>query len=111
MTATAGATDESALGTLARWSSELRFADLPKSAAHGAHVALLDWMACTLEGANAPSTRRLLEALLPELEQGNAELLPFRQRASARTAALINGAAAHASDMDDLFKEGLFHVG
>ena len=57
----------------------------------------------------APAT--LFEkALAEDLDRGNARLALGR-RASTRAAALINGTAAHAVEVDDIFKFGIYHPG
>ena len=67
-------------------------------------------VAAAFAGARiAPAT--LLEvSLKEELDIGTAKLLLGRQ-ATTRAAALINGAAAHAAEFDDIYRDGIYHPG
>jgi len=57
----------------------------------------------------APAT--LLEkALAEELDRGEARLALGR-KATVRAAALINGAAAHTTEVDDIYRDGIYHPG
>ena len=68
---------------------------------------LLDTMGGMIAGGiAAPAT--LLAAALPGT--GAARLIPEGSR-DARTAALINGAAAHTVEVDDIYSPGLYHPG
>ncbi len=54
---------------------------------------------------------RLLEEVLAEdLDRGSARLILGRA-ATARAAAMIHGAAAHAAEVDDSFREAMYHPG
>jgi 2-methylcitrate dehydratase PrpD len=77
---------------------------------HHAKRAVVDWYAALIPGAvTAPST--LLEAALVEdLDRGDARLALGRS-ATARTAALINGTAAHTVEVDDIYKHAIYHPG
>jgi 2-methylcitrate dehydratase PrpD len=57
----------------------------------------------------APAT--LLEkSLAEELGQGDA-FLALGKRATTRVAALINGTAAHTVEVDDIYRDGIYHPG
>jgi 2-methylcitrate dehydratase PrpD len=77
---------------------------------HHAKRAVVDWYAALFPGAvEAPAT--LLErAYAEDLGHGGARLA-LGQRATARTAALINGTAAHTVEVDDIFKDAIYHPG
>jgi len=81
---------------------------LPKEAVHHAKRAVLDWYASLLPGSRvAPAT--LLElALADELDHGRARLASGR-RATVRGAALINGAASHSVEFDDIWRDAVYH--
>src|SRR5688572_6440805 len=77
---------------------------------HHAKRAVIDWHAALLAGsASAPATL-LQKAFAAELQGGGA-LLPLGGTAPARLAALINGAAAHTAEVDDIFRDGIYHPG
>lgn len=52
-----------------------------------------------------------VQAVLNACEPGNHALIGHQQRASASSAALINGTAAHGEDFDDTFEGGPVHSG
>src|SRR2546427_11730141 len=65
---------------------------------HQAKRAVIDWYAALLPGGVVPPALLLERALAGELDRdqdGNAARLALGRRAGVRSAALINGAAAH----------------
>jgi len=81
---------------------------------HQAKRVVIDWHAALLPGAVVPPATALERALAAELDHdldGNAARLALGKRASVRAAALINGAAAHTLEVDDIFREGIYHPG
>ena len=83
---------------------------LPPEVIHHAKRAVIDWYAATLPGSIvAPAT--LLElAFAEDLDRGGARLATGR-KATLRTAALINGAASHSVEFDDIYRDAGFHPG
>ena len=77
---------------------------------HHAKRAVIDWYAALLPGAVLPPATALEEALGEELDRGEARLALGR-RATVRAAALINGSAAHTVEVDDIFRDGIYHPG
>jgi 2-methylcitrate dehydratase PrpD len=53
----------------------------------------------------------IMRATLLDGAEGPARLVPGGERTSARTAALINATASHIAEMDDIFREGIYHPG
>jgi 2-methylcitrate dehydratase PrpD len=94
----------------AAWAVDYRQVPLAPEVLHDAKRAVIDWHAALLPGAGiAPAT--LLEiALKDELDKGLARLALGRS-ATARVAALINGTAAHTVEVDDIFRDGIYHPG
>ncbi|OFZ84497.1 MAG: 2-methylcitrate dehydratase [Betaproteobacteria bacterium RBG_16_66_20] len=94
----------------AAWAEGYRSIPLRAEVLHHAKRAVIDWYAALLPGAVvAPAT--LLEiALKDELDKGKARLALGRS-ATARAAALINGTAAHTVEVDDIFRDGIYHPG
>jgi 2-methylcitrate dehydratase PrpD len=96
-------------GTFAEFVTGLRDQPVPESARHGARRCLVDWWGGTVAGGvEAPATV-LVEALAPGA--GPARVLPCGGGADMRTAALINGTAAHTVEVDDIYSPGLYHPG
>lgn len=80
----------------------------PELAVHAAKRCILDWYGAALAGSvEAPAT--LLRQAFPG--DGDAGLLPDGEGRDARTAALINGAASHIVEVDDIYRSGLYHPG
>src|SRR5438046_681754 len=77
---------------------------------HQAKRAVIDWYAALLPGGVVPPALLLERAFAGELGHGEARLA-LGKRASVRAAALINGAAAHTVEVDDIFREGIYHPG
>ncbi|HTO47397.1 MAG TPA: MmgE/PrpD family protein [Burkholderiales bacterium] len=77
---------------------------------HHAKRAVIDWYAALLPGAAVPPATMLERAFAEELDRGEARLALGR-RATVRAAALINGAAAHTVEVDDIFCDGIYHPG
>src|SRR5712675_787418 len=77
---------------------------------HHAKRAVIDWHAALFPGARVAPATALERALAEELDHGDAHLALGR-RATIRAAALINGAAAHTLEVDDIFREGIYHPG
>jgi 2-methylcitrate dehydratase PrpD len=78
---------------------------------HAARRCLIDWFATTVPGGVRPPATFLCEALADELDRGKAALVPSGRRALTRAAALINGAASHTVEFDDIFRDAIYHPG
>ena len=78
---------------------------------HYAKRALIDWFACTLPGGLEEPAVLMTKALDEDIGRGKSTLLPQGERATTRTAALINGTASHIIEFDDIYRDGLFHPG
>ncbi len=82
---------------------------------HHARRALIDWFAALLPGTLSPAATLLASALADEMHlpgtQAGAIVYVNGRRASLRTAALINAAAAHSVEFDDIFRDAVYHPG
>ncbi|MGW8307846.1 MAG: MmgE/PrpD family protein [Achromobacter pulmonis] len=99
--------------TLAQWISGLRRDDVPADVRATLRLLALDTFACALAGRSQPWTRAVRAwALAP----GSIPQAPSRiwgepcGRLRAADAALVNGAAAHAFELDD-FHNAKVHLG
>lgn len=95
---------------LARYGGGFAGRELPADVLHHARRAVIDWHACVFPGFATAPVRCLQDALAEDLDRGSAQLATGRS-ATARTAALINGAAAHAAEVDDSFRDAMYHPG
>jgi 2-methylcitrate dehydratase PrpD len=77
---------------------------------HHAKRAVVDWFAALLPGAVLAPATSLEKALAEEFGGGGARLALGRA-APARLAALINGSAAHTAEVDDIYRDGIYHPG
>ena len=80
----------------------LTFADLPEEIRALARQCVLDYVACTLAGASEPLTTMLLAEMAEQGGATQAAVIGHAARLPAASAALVNGAAAHALDFDDV---------
>ncbi|WP_296250872.1 MmgE/PrpD family protein [Pseudomonas sp. UBA4194] len=79
----------------------LQFEDLEPQALVNAKVAILDTLGCALAGAREPVVQTLLRTAGLNT-RGAVPLLGRAERLEPLCAALVNGAAAHALDFDDV---------
>lgn len=95
---------------LASFLSNLRFEDLPDEVVERTRELFLDWAASALAGKDARPVRtleRFADTMGPA--EGPSEILPSRRRTSPLFAALVNGAASHVVEQDDLHNASVFH--
>lgn len=77
---------------------------------HHAKRAVIDWYASLLPGSQVAPATLLEQALAEDLDRGRARLGSGR-RATLRAAALINGAASHSVEFDDIYRDAGYHPG
>jgi len=78
---------------------------------HAGKRCILDWLSATLPGGLENPARFVAAALTEEVGRGSARLIPDGTPATPRTAALINGTAAHTLEVDDIFRDAIYHPG
>jgi 2-methylcitrate dehydratase PrpD len=94
----------------ARFAAQFANKPLPPEVAHHAQRAVIDWYASIYPGLDISSVQVLTGALADDLDRGPARLVRGRA-ATARAAALIQGTAAHAAEVDDSFRDAMYHPG
>lgn len=82
---------------------------IPESALAGARRSILDWYGATIAGGDQPPATMLCSVTGDST--GSARLIPSGVPCGARDAALINGTAAHTMEVDDIYRDGLYHPG
>ena len=87
-----------------------RAQSIPTEVLHHAKRAVIDWYAALLPGAMVAPATLLEKALAENLDRGRARLALGR-KATARTAALINATAAHTMEVDDIYRDAIYHPG
>jgi 2-methylcitrate dehydratase PrpD len=95
---------------LAQYAARFRDEPLPDEVLHHAKRAVIDWFASLYPGLDAPAVVALESALADDLDRGSARLALGRA-ATPRAAALIQGTAAHAAEVDDSFRDAMVHPG
>jgi len=89
----------------------LRPGDIPAAVMSQARQSLLDTLGCGLFGSTLPWSE-ILRRTLGGVDDGRTcGVWGTSQRLSAPHAALANGAAVHAFELDDLHKESILHAG
>ena len=97
---------------LASFLAGMRFDDLPDEVVERTKELFLDWAASALAGRGARPVAAL-EGFARRMgpRDGVAEILPSRARTSPLFAALVNAAASHVVEQDDLHNGAVFHPG
>lgn len=80
----------------------IRYETLPAEAIEAAKHCLLDWLGVTIAGSSEPLSLMLREDALADGGNPQATLIGTGHRVTAKQAALVNGAASHALDYDDV---------
>jgi 2-methylcitrate dehydratase PrpD len=97
---------------LARFARTLAFADIPAPVIRRAEDLLLDWVASALAGKGARAVEtieRFARQMGPA--DGPSEVLISRRRTSPLFAAMVNAAASHVAEQDDVHNGSVFHPG
>jgi 2-methylcitrate dehydratase PrpD len=81
---------------------DIRFETLPDDVVTRAKQCVLDWLGVTLAGANEPLTHILREEAHEQGGHAQATLVGWGEKVATGQAALVNGAASHALDYDDV---------
>ena len=98
--------------TLCEFLSAIRFEQIPAPVIARTEELFLDWFASALAGKDARPTRvmeKFAETMGPR--DGDSEILVSRKKTSPLFAALINGAASHFVEQDDLHNSSVLHPG
>ncbi len=87
---------------LSQYVVNLKFSDLPSDVVEGAKLCFLDWLGVTLSGSREPLSEILWQTAEAEGGKPLATIIGRNKKTSLLQAALINGAASHALDFDDV---------
>ena len=96
--------------TLATFAAELKFADIPAPVLRRTEDLMLDWLGSVLAARTARPVRsieRFAQAMGPA--EGPSEILTSRRTSSPVFAALVNAAASHYVEQDDVHNGSVFH--
>ncbi len=96
--------------TLATFAAQLRFDDIPTPVLRRTEDLFLDWLGSALAGRGARPVQaiaRFAEAMGPA--DGPSEVLITRGRSTPLFAAMVNAAASHVAEQDDVHNGSVFH--
>jgi 2-methylcitrate dehydratase PrpD len=96
--------------SLARFAAELRFGDIPAPVLRRTEDLLVDWFGSAIAGHGARPVETIA-AFAREMgpADGRSEVLVGRTRSSPYFAALVNAAASHVAEQDDVHNGSVFH--
>ena len=87
---------------LGQMAANLKSTHLSNSAIRWAKHCILDWIAVTVAGSHEDLTKKLIAVAELEKSFGKARVIGHNVWLTASQAALVNGAASHALDYDDV---------
>lgn len=98
--------------TLCEFLASIRYEQIPAPVIARTEELFLDWLASALAGKDARPTR-IMETFAGAMgpDGGDSEILVSRKKTSPFFAALINGAASHFVEQDDLHNSSVLHPG
>lgn len=95
---------------LSQFLAGLRYEDIPRFVVERCEDLFLDWLGSALAGTGARPTRVMEDfARTMGTASGPAEILTSRGSSSPLFAAMINGAASHFVEQDDLHNSSVLH--
>jgi 2-methylcitrate dehydratase PrpD len=90
--------------------AELDFERIPPRVVHFAKGLMIDWLGSALAGKGAPQVQAIdafARAMGPS--DGPSTIFPTRRRTSPYFAAMVNAAASHVVEQDDVHNGSVFH--
>ena len=102
---------ENATRDLARFGARLRFDQIPPEVVARIKSSVLDSLGCCILGSTLPWTRKVAELADREGARPVASMIGLGRKTSAALAALVNGTAGHAFELDDIHRESILHAG
>lgn len=96
---------------LAAFASRLQYDVIPPAAIEHAKTCIIDNLGCVLYGSTLPWCQKLTAMITEEEGAPAATVWGTSMRTSASQAALANGTAGHAFELDDLHYTSLMHPG
>ena len=96
---------------LGTYIANLTYSELPESVIHATKRCILDYLSAVIPGGVEAPALALQRALDDDLGHGKSTLIPSNIQATPRSAALINGVASHTLEVDDIYRDGIYHPG
>ncbi|MBM3342769.1 MAG: MmgE/PrpD family protein [Betaproteobacteria bacterium] len=104
-------TTKGATAALAEWAAGFRLTDAPQDVIERMKALVLDYLRVTAVGAPLPWSRNTRALALELGGKAESSLLLCGSRVDAARAAFVNGAYAHACDLDDTHVGSMHHAG
>lgn len=102
-------TNKPIAGRIAEISKQTDYAKLPEPVVHASKRFILDLLGCILGARDVASSRIMAETIMDLGGKEVSSVIGYRKKTSPPMAAMINGTAGHAFDMDDDHREGTLH--
>ncbi|MGH8600482.1 MAG: MmgE/PrpD family protein, partial [Burkholderiales bacterium] len=97
----------SAAQTLAAFACELTYERIPERVAERARTTVIDTVAAAVQGAALPWSRIVRDHATSSSASGHCSMAGSEARYAAPAAALVNGASAHAFELDSLIQPSI----
>ena len=99
------------LARVAELAVDLRGKQISSDIEHAAARALVDWYAAAISGGIEAPARIIGETMTADGDVGQSVTIPYGRGVRPRVAALVNGVAAHTTEIDDIYRDGMYHPG
>jgi 2-methylcitrate dehydratase PrpD len=104
-------TNQATTAILAEWAAGFRLAQAPDLVVERMKALVLDYLRVCAVGARLPWSRSARRLALDLGGRGNSSLLLSGEKLDPARAAFVNGAYAHACDLDDTHVGSMHHAG
>src|SRR5689334_4091476 len=105
----AAATGNQTTAQLAQWAADFSLKDAPSAVVERMKALVLDFLRVVTVGASLPWSRSARRIALDLGGYGTSTVVLFGDRLDAARAAFVNGAYAHACDLDDTHVGSMHH--
>jgi 2-methylcitrate dehydratase PrpD len=105
------AVDKGTTAVLAKWAASFRLQDAPDEVVQRMKALVLDLLRVCAVGARLPWSRSARKLVLQLGGTGESSILLSGEKLDAARAAFVNGAYAHACDLDDTHVGSMHHPG
>lgn len=96
-------------GALARFIAGTCYEDLPEDVVEFTKLCILDWYGSALAGKDEPPVKMMFQTV-KEMGGHPQATMVTGDKTSAAQAALVNGAASHIVELDDIHKGSIIHA-
>jgi 2-methylcitrate dehydratase PrpD len=95
--------------SLAHFVTNTSYEDLPKDVVEFTKLCILDWYGSALAGKEKPPVQMILR-MVEEMGGNPQATMITGEKTSVAQAALVNGAASHIVELDDIHKGSIIHA-